>query len=275
MVNHESGLVETCFDIDHVTLIETSDKTSVLRCLDEKDNPGVAGAVCNVPDQQMSVSEDGEIFRVRVGGQVTAMCICNNTMLLTKYGDTTLYMYSKTGIVFSQRNIPGMNKARDMICMSCDDDDKLFITSGSSHYIYNMTVQKDGDKCTLGTTHSEKLNYQPWGLSVNSKQNLVVTDRTNQTLHVYNSSFHEMATIPLPSEVSPGYLSTGPSEGYIITYRESHQIIWIDEQGNQLRRYKDTACGVSMSGLCGIVKDAENRSMVITSSYYSVQMEMT
>ena len=249
-------------DVDHVTLTETSDKTSVLRCLDEEDNPGVAGAVCNVPNQQMSVSEDGEISRVKVGGNVTAICIYNNTMFLTKYTDTTLYMYSKTGTIIKQHNIPGMNGARNMARMSCDDDDKLFITSDLSRILYHMTVQKHGDKCTLGRTQSEKLNYQPFGLCVNSRQNVVVADRANQTLHVYNSSLQEITTIPLPSGVSPGYLSTGPSEGYVITDYNSHQIIWIDKQGNQLRRHKDTACGVGMSDLYGVVKDTGNKYVV-------------
>ena len=248
-------------DVDHVTLTETSNKTSVLRCLDEEDNPGAGGAVCNVPDQQMSVSEDGEISRVNVGDLVTAVCIYNNTMFLIKYG-CVIYMYSKTGIEISQHIIPGMDRAQDLVCTSCDDGDKLFITSNTSSGLYHMNVQRDGDKCTLGKTHSEKLNYEPFGLCVNTKQNVVVADRTNKILHVYNSSCHEMTTITLPSGLTPGYLSTGSSGDYVITDYASHQIIWIDEQGNQMKRHQDTACGIAMSRLHGIVSDSENRSVV-------------
>ena len=78
---------------------------------------------------------------------------------------------------------------------------------------------------------------------------------------MYNSLEDEINTIKLPSGVAPRYLTSDPSGGYIVT-GDSHQIIWIDEQGAQQRRHQGTACGVTLSDLRGVVRDSENRYLV-------------
>ena len=40
------------------------------------------------------------------------------------------------------------------------------------------------------------------------------------------------------------------------------QIIWIDGQGAEQRRHEGTACGITLSGPHGVVRDSENRYLV-------------
>ena len=98
-------------------------------------------------------------------------------------------------------------------------------------------------------------------MDLNHNNNLVVADGSSVSLHVYNSSGDEINTIKLSSGVTPWYLSSDPSGGYIVT-DASRQIIWIDGQGAQQRRHQDTACGVTLSNPRGVVRDSENRYLV-------------
>ena len=256
-------------DVDHLTLTETS-HTTVLQCPEgdtgidkatfiEGGAVNVAGAVCNKPDQQ--TSESGEITRFGVDSVVTGICLYNNTIFLVKQDDA-LYMYSSSGDLMKRHVVDGMRSSCDVTVMTQDDGDKLIITSRDPRCLYYIPVQSAGDTCTLGTTHSKQLNYMPCGLCVNHNNNLVVADPHNASLHVYNSSGDEINTIKLPSGVIPWYLSSDPSGGYIVTDGHSRQIIWIDGQGAQQRRHKDTACGVALSRLRGVVRDSENRYLV-------------
>ena len=254
-------------DVNHLTLTETShsivlqypegiggiDKVTFL----EGGAVNVTDAICNQPDEQ--TSESGEITRFDADRQVAGICLYNNTIFLVKCDDA-LYMYSSGGELMKRHTVAGMNGTRDVTVMTQDDGDKLIITSDTTRCLYYIPVQSAGDTCTLGTTHSKQLKYQPWGL-VNHNNNLVVTDQTNGSLHVYNSSGDEINTIKLPSGVTPWYLASDPSGGYIVT-DHSMQIIWIDGQGVQQRRHKGTACGVKLSYLCGVVRDSENRYLV-------------
>ena len=256
-------------DVDHLTLTETS-HTTVLQCSQgdtgidkvtflEGGAVNVAAAVCNKPDQQ--TSESGEITRFDVDRYVTGICLYNNTIFLVECDDA-FYMYSSSDDLMKRHVVDGMRSSWDVTVMTQDDGDKLIITSRNPRCLYYIPVQSAGDTCTLGTTHSKQLNYTPGGLCVNHNNNLVVADLSNTSLHVYNSSGDEINMIKLPSGVTPWYLSSDPSGGYIVTGGASHQIIWIDGQGAQQRRHEDTACGVTLSYLRGVVRDSENRYLV-------------
>ena len=255
-------------DVNHLTLTETS-HTAVLQCPEgdtgiekvtflERGAVNVTDAVCNKPDQQ--TSESGEITRFRANRYVAGVCLYNNTLFIVKYDDA-LYMYSSSGDLMKRHVVNGMAASRDVTVMTQDDGDKLIIISQTTCCLYYIPVQSAGDTCTLGTTHKKKLNYKPWGFCVNHNNNLVVADQTTGSLRVYNSSGDEINTIKLPSGVTPYYSSSDPSGGYIVT-DHSKQIIWIDGHGAEHRRYKDTACGITLSYLYGVVRDSENRYLV-------------
>ena len=255
-------------DIDHLTLTETS-HTTVLQCPEgdtgidkvtflEGGAVNVTDAVCNKPDQQ--TPESGEITRFGADSYVAGICLYNNTIFLVEYDDA-LYMYSSSGDLMKRHVVDGMESSWDVTVMTQDDGDKLIITSETKRCLFYIPVQSAGDTCILGTTHSKQLNYKTYGLCVNHNNNLVVTDPSNKSLHVYNSSWDEVNTIKLPSGVTPLYLLADPSGGYIVT-GDSNQITWIDEQGAQQRRHNDTACGVTLAGLRNIVGDSENRYLV-------------
>ena len=254
-------------DVDHLTLTETS-HTTVLQCPEgdsgintltfpEGGAVNVAHSECSKPDQQ--ASESGEITRFDADRNVTGICLYNNTIFLVEYGDA-LYMYSSSGDLVKMHVVDGMKLSYDVTVMTQDVGDKMIITSHDPRCLYYIPVQSAGDTCTLGIPHSKQLSYTPWGC-INHNNNLVVADNSDGSLHVYNGSGDEISTIKLPSGVTPWYLSSNPSGDYIVT-DGSKQIIWIDGQGAQQRRHEGTVCGVTLSGLRGVVRDSGNRYLV-------------
>ena len=252
-------------DVDHLTLTETSHTTSVLPCLEE-GALNVTGAVCDKPDQLTSQTKEyREITRFTVGGFVNGICYYNNTIFTAKGNDSSLYMYSSTGVLIKKHVIQGMNYPYDLTLMSRDDGDKLIITDYNTKCLHLVPVKTVGDKCELGTTQSQKLSYNPHAVDVINNDNLVVTDYNGQCLHVYDNSGQNICTMRLPSGVNPLYLSADPSGGYVITGNPSGQhgqIIWVDEGGNEKKRHQDTACGISLSTMHGIVRDRDSRYIV-------------
>ena len=263
-------------DVNHLTLTETSHKTSELPCVEEvkitgficdidsnkvsrldEGDVGVIDAVYNKPDQR--ASDSGEMLRSSVSGSVFGMCLYRNIIFIVKF-DASLYMYSSRGDMMKRHVVDGM-KACDMTVVTQNEGDKLILTSQRPHSLYYIPVHNEGDTCVLSTALKKPLNFKPWGLCVNHNNNLVVADRDNVSLHVYNSSGDEINTIKLPSGVKPKYLSSDPSGGYIVT-GDAKQVIWIDGQGAQHRRHKDTAFGVALSDVFGVLKDSENRYLV-------------
>ena len=225
-------------DVDHLTLTETSD-TTMLQCPEgdadidkvtfiEGGDVNVTNAVCNKHDQQ--TSESGEITRFGTDRSVAGIYLYKNTIFLVMHDDA-LYMYSSSGDLMKRHLVGGMKTSWDVTVMTQDDGDKLFITSQNPNCLYYIPLQSAGDTCTLVTTHNKQLNYAPLGLCVNHNNNLVVADQYNASLHVYNSSGDEINTIKLPSGVTPWYLSSDPSGGYIVSGDD--QIIWTDGQGVQ------------------------------------------
>ena len=256
-------------DVDHLTLTETSHTTLTLTRLEgdtrsdmvqrlEGGAASVTGAVCDKSDQQ--TSESGVITRFNVGGTVYGICLYNNNIFLVKR-DAAIYMYIISGDLMKKHIVGGMKGLCDVTVMKQGDGDKLIITCDNPHRICYILVQAAGDTCTLGTAYTKTISYDPWGLCVNHNNKLVVADTDNNSLHVYNSSGDEISTIKLPSGVAPQYLSSDPSGGYIVT-GYSKQIIWIDGQGAEQRRHQDTACGITLSYLRGVVRDSENRYLV-------------
>ena len=254
-------------DVDHLTLTETSQITSVSPRLEgdtssdqvpchEEGIESMAGA-SNV----QLTSESGEIIRFNTGGNVTGLCLYNKTIFLVKQ-DAALYMYSSSGDLMKRHVVDGMKQSWDVTVMTQDDGDKLIITSQNPRCLYYIPIQSAGDNCTLGTAQSEQLNYDPLGLFVNGNNDVVVADQSNRSLHVYNSSGDEINTIKLPSGMRPVYLTSNSSDGYIVTGGASNQIIWIDGQGAQQKHLKVTACGITLSDLWGVVRDSENRYLV-------------
>ena len=277
-------------DVDHLTLTETSQITSVSPRLEgesgsknilhpeekrsdvkaprleeytgrdrEGDAAGVTDASAKLANQLPS--DSGEITNFSVDFNVTGLCLYSNTIFLAKK-DAALYMYSSSGDLMNRHVVDGMKKSWDVTVMTQDDGDKLIITSWDPQCLYYIPVQSAGDTCILGTAHSKQLNYKPWGLCVPKANNLVVADESNDSLHVYNSAWNEINTIKLPSGVKPVYLSSDPSGGYVVTGGVSKQIIWIDIYGAQRRRHKDTASDIALSNPRGIIRDSGNRYLV-------------
>ena len=255
---------------DHLTLTETSHITAVLPRLEgEGDSDRVlcykggansmAGASCKLPEQL--TSDTGELSIFSGDRSVSGLCLYNNTIFLVKC-DSALYMYSSSGDLMKRHVVDGMKQSWNVTVMTQADGDKLIITSRIQQCIYYIPVQSAGDTCTLGTSHSKQLDYVPLGLCVNHNNNLVVADRYNRNLHVYNSSDDEISMIKLPSVVTPWYLTSDPSGGYIVTDGTSNQIIWIDGQGAQQKHHNGTACGITLSDPWGVVRDSENRYLV-------------
>ena len=249
-------------DVDHLTLTETPHTTSVLPCLEE-GAVNVTGAVCDKPDQLTSeTKEDGEITRFTVGGRVNGIYHHNNTIFTVKAGDSSLYMYSSTGVLIKKHVIQGMNYPYDLTLMTHSDGDKLIITDFNTKCLHLVPVMTVGDKCELGTTYSQKLSYNPIAVDVINNDNLLVTHFNGQCLHVYNNSGQNISTVRLLSGVSPSYLSADPSGGYVITDYASGQIIWVDEEGMEKKRHQGTACDISLSSIYGIARDIDNRYIV-------------
>ena len=267
-------------DVDHLTLTETSDTTTVLPRLDldgrdmvtaflERDtttDQAQSGGAASFTDPASNkadqhASESGEINRFRLGSMVYGICMYNNHIFLVNYGGE-VFIYSSNCHLVRKHVMQGIKGLCDVTLMTHDDGDKLIITGDEPHSLHYVLVQSAGDTCTLGTTHSKKISYDPWGLCVNHNNNLVVADRSNERLHVYNSSGDEINTIKLPSGFNPVYLASDPSGGYIVTGGSSEQIICIDGQGAEQRRHQGTACGVTLSALYGVVRDSENRYLV-------------
>ena len=256
-------------DVNHLTLTENSHTASVLPRLKEdtgsdRVSHSEEGACSMVGDSSEMDDrlplESGEINRFNSGRHVTGICVYNKSIFMLKW-DAALYMYSDGGKLMKTHVVDGMRESWDVTVMTQDDSDKLIISSRSPKCLFYIPVQSTGDTCTLGTTHSKKLDYEPWGLCVNHNNNLVVTDRNNKSLHVYSSSEDEINTIKLPSGINLRFVSSTPSGGYVVTGCPK-QIIWIDGQGVQQRHHKDTACGVALSILRGVVRDSENRYLV-------------
>ena len=269
-------------DVDHLTLTETSDTTTVLPRLDldgrdmvtaflERDTTtdqaqsGGAASFTNPASNKADqhASESGEIIRFLLENMVHGICMYNNNIFLVNYG-AEVFIYSSNGDLVKKHVMQGIKGLCDVTLMTHDDGDKLIITGDKPHSLHYVLVQSAGDTCTLGTTHSKKISYDPWGLCVNHNNNLVVAeaDWDNGRLHVYNSSGDEISTIKLPSGFNPVYLASDPSGGYIVTGGTSKQIILIDGEGAQLRHCKDTACGIALSNPRGVVRDSENRYLV-------------
>ena len=249
-------------DVDHLTLTETSHTTSVLPCLEE-GAVNMTDAVCDKSDPQTSEAEEGgEITRFNVGGYVNGICHYNNAIFTAKGNDSSLYMYSSTGVLIKKCVIDGMQYPRDLTLVSHDDGDKLIIADCNGKSLHFLPVKTVGDKSEIGTTQSQKLIYNPWGVCVNSQNNLVVADRKGKCLHVYNNSGQNIGTVRLPSGVSPRYLSADPSGGYVITGNASGQIIWVDEEGKEKKRHQGTACDIALGHMYGIVRDINNRYIV-------------
>ena len=266
-------------DVDHLTLTETSNTTSVSPRLEgegsrlnvkedtgsdrEPHHEGGANIMMGVsskPTDQLP-SESGEITRFKAGDHVTGLCLYNNTICMAKR-DAAVYMYSSSGDLMKRHAVDGMKKSWDITVMTQIDGDKLIITSRIPQCLYYIPVQSAGDTCTIGTAHSKQLNYEPWGICVYGNNYPVVANKNNKILHVYNSSGDEINTIKLPSGVIPWYVSSDPSGGYIVTGGHSNHIIWIDGKGSQQRCHKDTACGIALSDIFGVVRDSENRYLV-------------
>ena len=250
-------------DVHHLTLTETSHVTHVLQHLEEDSGSDrllhqeLGASSLSDNDQQTSYTR--EIYRFSVTGSVFGLLLYNNTIFLVN-GDAALYMYSSSGDLIKKHEVIGMKASRDVTVMTQDDGDKLIITS--ENYLDYIPVKIAGDTCILGNTHCKSLNYEPYGLCVNHNNNLVVADRNNGSLHVYNSSGGEINTINLKAgDKMLYYVSPDPSGSYVVT-DNSNQIIWIDGQGAQQRRCKGTACGLALSGLRGVVRDSENRYLV-------------
>ena len=249
-------------DVDHLILTETSHTTSVLPCLEE-GAVNVTGAVCDKPDQQKSeTEEDGEITRFNVGGYVNGICHYNNTIFTAKGGDSSLYMYSSTGVLIKKHVINGMKYPSDLTLRTHDDGDKLIITDYKAKCLHLVPVEYVGNKCELGTTQSQKLNCTPYAVYLNNQNNLVVADMVGQCLHVYNNSGQRIRTVRLPSGVKPRYLSAVPSGGYVIIGNVLGLIIWVDEEGDEKKRHQGTACGIALSSIYCIARDIDNRYIV-------------
>ena len=152
----------------------------------------------------------------------------------------------------------GIKGTRGLVLVRLKDNDKLIITAGDPYSLCHIPIREVCGKCILGNTQQKMLDYIPWGLCVNQNLNLVVADRSKGSLHVYNSSGDEINTIKLPSGVSPMYVASDLSGGYIVTGCNSSDIIWIDGQGAQQRRHQ----GTTASALRGVVRDLENRYLV-------------
>ena len=128
--------------------------------------------------------------------------------------------------------------------------------------VLNVSVKSVGDKSELGTTESQKLkNCKPYGVCVNNQNNLVAADVNGKCLHIYNNLGQDMCIVRLPSGVSPMYLSAHPSGSYVIT-NTSAQITWVYEEGREKKRHQDTACGITLSSVSGIVRDIDNKYIV-------------
>ena len=113
-------------DVDHLTLTETSNTSSVLEYLEEdigRDGvtcheggaASVTSAICKKPDRQSS--ESGEITRFCAGGTVSGICVYNNTIFLVKW-DAALYMYSISGDLIKKHIVDGMETSRDVTVMT-------------------------------------------------------------------------------------------------------------------------------------------------------------
>ena len=248
-------------DVDHLTLTETSHTTYVSPCVEE-GAISVTGAVCDKPDQLTSQTKEvGEMTRFTVGGSLRGICLYNNTIFTVHYGNSSLYMYSCTGVLIKNHVISEMLYPYDLTLMTHADGDKLIITDYSAKCLRLVPVKTVGDQCKLGPTQSQQLIYNPWGVCVNSQNNLVLADRKGKCLHVYNNSGQNISTLRLPSGVSPWYLSADPSGGYVITGAFG-QITWVDEEGKEKKRHQGTACDIALSSMCGIVRDNNNRYIV-------------
>ena len=272
-------------DVDHLTLTEISRATSMLPCLEvgagsdivaslegvtdrdsapspETDAANVIGAEFEKSDQQTSESGNvGEITNFSVDGKVVGICVYKYISCIVKLNDTALFMYNASGDLIEKHVLEGIQGTRGLVLIRKRDNDKLVITTRDPFSLCHLPISDAGGKCMIGNTQQQMLDFSPWSLCVDHNNNLVVADRDNGRLHMYNSSGDEINTIKLPSGVEPRYLSSDPSGGYIVT-DESNQIIWIDEQGAQQRHHKDTTCGIAMSLPRGVVRDSENRYLV-------------
>ena len=259
-------------DIDHLKLTETSHTTYVLprqgRGSDSKMAPPIEMPIyrdeVNRSGYDSGTGADaGEIMRFKTVSIVTGICVYNDTIFLV---NGRLQMYSSRGDHIQDVIVGGIyHYPFDVTVMTQDDGDKLIFTSLDPRCLYYTPIQSVGDTCTLGTTHSKQINYRPYGLCVNHNNNLVVADRDNEGLHVYNSSGDEIYTIKLPSGVIPSYLASHSPGGYIITnlvINTFKQISWIYEGGTSPSYWKITRSSEQELPLQGVVGDSENRFLV-------------
>ena len=246
-------------DVDNITLTETphalqsiGDTLSDRIPLAEK----VAGVSWyNIYEES---GEDAKTASFQVGGLVCGTVLENDTIFLVKWKDPSVYMYTSGGIFKKKINLDVIKGACGLVLMNLKDHAKLILTTSNPYSLFHLPISGAGDTCVFSNTHLQSLNYEPWGISVNDENdNLIVTDRSNGSLHVYNSSGVEINTIQLPSGVIPMCFALCHSGGYVVTDFSS-PIIWVDKLGVQQRRHQDK----SLSDLRGVVRDSKNRYVV-------------
>ena len=238
-------------DVDHLILTEES--------LAIFDFPRIYADESNLYLEPAVSSEDAQVAKYNVGGRVVNVYLHDNNLFLLKADCSSLHIYSNTGVLIKEYIVGGMTMPMGMAIMKWDDNVCIMISS-QNKTIYSLTFQHDN--CVLSTRGTTELDYVPWGLSVNSQNNLVVADKTNKWLHIYNNQCVELSKIHLPDGFTPGYVIENCCPGYIVTGLTTEKIIWIDSKGNQKLGYKDLACGIHLAKLRGIVRDKENRCIV-------------
>ena len=267
-------------DVNHLTLTETSHKTSLLPRLGRSTGSGRALRLekiiydHNIPRLKPGpVTVTGasiytaEIIRCKLkpNAVVTGICVYNGYIFVT---DGQLHMFNGGGDYIKKVSVAGM-RATFVTVMTQDEGDKLIISSSDQKCLCYIPLHRSGDVCILGSAHRKQLNYIPTGLCVNHNDNLVAAEMYGDSLHVHNSSGDEINMIKLPYGIMPRYLTSDLSGSYIITNMFNddsgprfEEINWIDYDGAEQLHVKILSRHKLKCHLHGVVVDSQNRCLV-------------
>lgn len=104
--------------------------------------------------------------------------------------------------------------------------------------------------------------YNPFGIAVNSRDEVIVSPMDSPKLWIYDYNGQFLDEISLPQGVLPGRLITDPKDNIYLVDRAGRDILLIDESGNLVKKLESPRSDCKPAGVCF----DEDGNVVLTSA---------